>query len=71
MIQSALQTNLLALEWITPTVHEQAWNLYERYSDQVLSFCDCTSFALCRSGGVDFVFGFDSDFQIAGFETRP
>jgi hypothetical protein len=71
MIESALKTNLLTMEWITPAVHERAWSLYERFDDRLLSFCDCTSFALCDSGEIDYVFGFDRDFQIAGFETRP
>lgn len=59
------------MEWITPSVQEEAWRLYERFHDQLFSFCDCTSFAICQAVSVDFVFGFDSDFQIAGFETRP
>jgi predicted nucleic acid-binding protein len=71
MVQSALKTNLLEMQWVTPTVHEQAWAWYERFGDQVLSFCDCTSFAICQSGDFDFVFGFDRDFEIAGFQLRP
>ncbi|MPZ48810.1 MAG: hypothetical protein GEU75_05765 [Dehalococcoidia bacterium] len=62
---------LLGLEWVTPAVHERAWELYERFDDQVLSFCDCTSFAICASKPVDFVFGFDSDFLKAGLDLRP
>ena len=71
MVQSAIKTNLLVMEWVTPAIYEQPWNLYERYHAQVLSFCDCTSFAICESARIDFVFGFDRDFQIAGFELRP
>lgn len=71
MVEAAIRSNLLAMEWITPAIHEHAWNLYERFDDQVLSFCDCTSFAICQDRGVDFVFGFDRDFHVAGFELRP
>jgi hypothetical protein len=71
MIQAATRTNLLTLEWVTPAVHDQAWEIYQQYDDQLFSFCDCTSFALCLSKGADFVFGFDRDFETVGLELRP
>jgi predicted nucleic acid-binding protein len=71
MIQAAVKTNLLTIEWVTPEIHDRAWDIYERYSDQTFSFWDCASFAICRELRVDFVFGFGRDFQVAGFELRP
>jgi predicted nucleic acid-binding protein len=71
MIQAAARTNLLTLEWVTPDVQERASEIYERYDDQTFSFWDCTSFAICDALNVDYVFGFDRDFQTAGFELRP
>jgi predicted nucleic acid-binding protein len=71
MIDESRQAGLLTLEWVTPEVHASAWEIFQRYDDQVFSFCDCTSFALCRSRNVDFVFGFDSDYRKVGLELRP
>jgi len=69
-IEASERAGLLTLEWVTMEVHQQAWDLFQR-CDKVLSFCDCTSFALCYARPVDFVFGFDQDFRTAGFELRP
>lgn len=71
MIRAATRTNLLTMEWVNPAVHERAWEIYQRYDDQVFSYCDCTSFALCAAGAVDFAFTFDRDFEIVGIERRP
>lgn len=70
-IADSVRIQLLTIEWITPDVQADAWQIYERYDDQLFSFCDCTSFAVCRSKEVDFVFGFDRDFLVAGFDLRP
>lgn len=48
-----------------------AWELFTRYTDKVLSFTDCTSFALLQERGLNDVFGFDSDFSRVGFIERP
>jgi len=71
MIEAAAQTNLLALDWVTQEVHDRAWEIYERFEDHTFSYWDCSSFAICEARGVDFVFGFDRDFEIAGFQLRP
>ena len=64
-------TNLLTLDWLTRSVHDRAWQLYERFDDQTFSYWDCSSFAICEAEAVDFVFSFDRDFQTAGFQMRP
>jgi uncharacterized protein len=71
MISASEQQALLTTEWITKEQHEEAWSYLERYRDQVLSFCDCTSFIVCRNLDVDFVFGLDNDFRTMGFDLRP
>lgn len=71
MAEAALTTRLLEIIWVTPEIDEEAWRHFRRFDSRQLSFCDCASFAICESRAVDFVFGFDTDFQIAGFETRP
>jgi len=71
LIADSERAGLLGVEWVTPAVQSQAWDLFQRYEDQVFSFCDYTSFALCFSRPIDFVFGFDSDFRRVGLDLRP
>ena len=33
--------------------------------------CDVTSFAVVEERAIDFVFGFDHHFRMAGFDLRP
>lgn len=70
-LEAAEHIRMLTVEWVTPDIHQRAWHFIERYPDQRFSFTDCTSFALCERLGVDYVFGFDVDFVIAGFTLAP
>src|SRR4030095_1404302 len=36
--------------WSDRTLFDEAWKLYRRYRDHVLSLCDCVSFAVMRRG---------------------
>lgn len=56
---------------IDSNLRTEAWRLFGRYDDKVLSFTDCTSFALMRREDLLEVFGFDRDFERAGFVLRP
>jgi len=47
------------------------WEIFKKYSDQMFSFVDCTSFAICKKIKVDQVFAFDDDFKIMGFLVKP
>jgi hypothetical protein len=71
MVRAAGVTGLLTIIWVTRRLHAEAWEYFERFDDQQFSFFDCTNFAICRWHQVDFVFGFDRDFVIAGFDLRP
>ena len=71
MIAASQQQELTTLAWITEELQDQAWSYVERFSDQKMSFCDCASFVVASRYDVDFVFGFDNDFRIAGFDLRP
>jgi predicted nucleic acid-binding protein len=71
MVDSAEKTNFLITAWVTPNVHADAWKLFDGWDDQDFSFCDCTSFVLSRSHGVDFVFGFDRHFRTFGLDLKP
>jgi uncharacterized protein len=48
-----------------------AVNLFEKFSDQRVSFVDCVSFVLMRRHKVQEVFGFDQHFSSAGFILKP
>jgi len=54
--------------WTTRPLIEVAWSIYRKYSDQVLSLCDCVSFAVMRSRRIRTAFTYDGDFEHAGFE---
>jgi len=71
IIQEAIQGGRLHLEWVTQPIHQKAWDIFKGYSDQALSFVDCTSFVIARHAGVEEVFGFDQHFNTMGFILRP
>jgi predicted nucleic acid-binding protein len=48
-----------------------AIDLFEKFSDQKVSFTDCISFALLRSRNIHRVFTYDRHFALAGFEVWP
>jgi predicted nucleic acid-binding protein len=71
LIEEAIKTGRLRLEWVTPAIHQKAWKIFEDFSDQVFSFVDCTSFVVARNIGVVEVFGFDEHFKTMGFILKP
>jgi predicted nucleic acid-binding protein len=71
VIQEAIKIGRLHLEWVTPAIHQEAWKNFERFTDQVFSFVDCTSFVIARNIGVVEVFGFDEHFKTMGFTLKP
>jgi len=71
LMQQTEQQGRLEVVWVTREIHESAWEIYDRYDDQAFSFTDCSSFVIARRENVDFVFGFDADFRIMGFDLRP
>ena len=46
----------------------EALRLFEKYSDQRVSFTDCISFVLMRRNRLPRVFSFDHHFAVVGFE---
>lgn len=64
-------SRLVEIAEIDARLRERAWDLFTRYDDKVLSFTDCTSFALLQERGLTEVFTFDSDFAKVGFVERP
>lgn len=50
---------------------QEAVDLFSKFSDQQVSFTDCTSFVLMRRNRLGRAFTFDRHFATAGFETVP
>lgn len=71
IITETIDKGRLKVEWITPQVHEEAWNIFRDYSDQNFSFVDCTSFIVAKKMNVISVFGFDSSFNVFGLNLEP
>ena len=71
LIQEAIKVGRLNLEWVTPAIHKEAWDIFERYADQDFSFVDCTSFAIVKRVGVKEAFGFDDHFKTMGLILKP
>ena len=71
MVTSAEKLRTLEILWINRDMADAAWEIFERYSAQLFSFTDCTSFVLARRVKVKEVFAFDEDFTVMGFVTRP
>lgn len=53
--------------WSNRPLMDEAWRLYRRYRDHVLSLCDCVSFAVMRQRRIERAFAFDDDFEAVGF----
>lgn len=64
-------SRIIEIAAITEDLREQAWEIFVGYEDQVLSFTDCTSFALMRGRKLLEAFTFDGDFHRAGFVIQP
>lgn len=53
--------------WVDRPLMDEAWRLYRRYQDHVLSLCDCVSFAVMRRHRIATAFAYDDDFEALGF----
>ena len=69
--QLVTESRLIEVLAVDAEIRFAAWDLFIRYDDQVLSFTDCTSFALMHRQGLQEAFTFDSDFPTAGFIAAP
>jgi predicted nucleic acid-binding protein len=71
MVTAAENLGNLKILWVDRAIADAAWEIFEKYSDQVFSFTDCTSFVLARRAKVNEVFAFDKDFAVMEFAMRP
>ena len=49
----------------------EAVDFFQKYSDQEVSFTDCTSFVLMKKKNLKRAFSFDGHFERAGFQLWP
>lgn len=65
--ERAENQHLVTTLWVDEDVTRQAWQIFQKYSDQKLSFTDCTSFALMQNNGIKEAFALDAHFEMFGF----
>ncbi len=56
ILRPSLEDELAAFEW------------FQKYADQKVSFTDCVSFVLMMKAGIGTAFSFDRHFELAGFK---
>jgi len=66
LIERAEKTGVLTLLRIDEKLFEEAKSLFRTYDSAVLSFTDCTSFAVCQMLYLDTAFAFDQHFPMMG-----
>ena len=64
-------SRLIEVAEIGDDLRAASWEIFVTYEEQLLSFTDCTSFALMRQRQLLEAFTFDTDFHRAGFVVRP
>ncbi|MEE8168457.1 MAG: PIN domain-containing protein [Candidatus Hydrothermarchaeales archaeon] len=69
--RSIMASKAIEIERIDEEIFQEAWRLFELYTDKPLSFTDCTSIALMEKRDIKSTFAFDEDFEKVGFETLP
>ncbi|MBI3658952.1 type II toxin-antitoxin system VapC family toxin [Candidatus Acetothermia bacterium] len=66
-----IQRGGIEIVQLDPPIQEEAWDIFERYSDKNFSYTDCTSFVVMRRAKIETAFTFDRHFQQYGFRTLP
>jgi hypothetical protein len=69
--EKLLASRLVQLISVTKEDKKRAWEIFQRYDDKVLSFTDCTSFAVMERLGIDTAFTVDHDFEALGYTMVP
>jgi len=65
------RSKILRILRVSPTIEENAWKIFKKFSDKDFSFTDCTSFALMEHEAISTAFTFDEHFRQYGFQTVP
>ena len=69
--EKLLVSRLAQLISVTEDDKERAWEVFQSYDDKVLSFTDCTSFAVMERLGIDTALTVDHDFRALGYIMVP
>jgi predicted nucleic acid-binding protein len=70
-MKSARRQGLLHIVAVDSEITRKAWDIFERYHDQLSSFRHCTSFVVAGRLGIQDVFSFHQDFDAIGFRVWP
>ncbi|MBC8231024.1 type II toxin-antitoxin system VapC family toxin [bacterium] len=65
-IERTEETGVLTIIRIDDILFQEAKNLFRRYDSAILSFTDCTSFAVCQMYKISGAFAFDQHFFMMG-----
>ena len=65
------QSNVINILRPTHDTELRALVLFDKFSDQKVSFTDCISFQLMKEHRINMAFSFDRHFVLAGFDVRP
>ena len=63
MILGELTAPFLAILRLDDEAFKEAWRLFPQYAGRGLSFTDCSSITLMRTGGIESIVSFDADFD--------
>ncbi len=66
LIAQSQRDNVLQSVSIDETSFQEAATIFCQYDTVMLSFTDCTSFAVCRKYGISEAFAFDQHFPMMG-----
>lgn len=69
--QAVEASESIRVVWTTPDSFWAAWDRLTRARDKDWSFTDCLSFQTMDSLAIGTAFGYDSDFEQAGFSLVP
>lgn len=66
LVEQAEKTGVLTLIRIDEKLFEEAKSLFRTYDSAILSFTDCTSFAVCQMLNLNAAVAFDQHFPMMG-----
>jgi predicted nucleic acid-binding protein len=70
-IEETIVAGRLAVLHVSEEIWQAGLDIFRKYDDQVFSFTDCTSFALCQTHHLSHAFAFDHHFFFFGVVVEP
>lgn len=67
--EKVFASRILTIVRVNESLEAKALELFKKYSDKVLSFTDCVSFAVMEELRISKAFAFDEHFLQAGYEV--